>query len=139
MTLDGPLSRVASGPDDVVVKEDGSYTLNIEPSGLLTNNMLVYGSIVLMNDDGLSWSIELELEASTERDDLVATWTAPGRVIGAMLLILGLTALSAAVPKKEPSSSPETPIEPQSPVMEMDAWGRPVDGLESTNSLDIEK
>ena len=139
VTLDGPLSRVASGPDDVVVKEDGSYTLNIEPSGLLTNNMLVYGSIVLMNDDGLSWSIELELEASTQSDDLVATWTAPGRVIGAMLLILGLTALSAAVPKKEPSSSPETPIEPQSPVMEMDAWGRPVDGLESTNSLDIEK
>ena len=80
--------------------------------------MLVYGSIVLMNDDGLSWSIELELEASTQSDDLVATWTAPGRVIGAMLLILGLTALGCRS-EKEPSSSPETPIEPQSPVMEM--------------------
>lgn len=139
VSLDGPLSRVATGPDDVVVEEDGFYALTIEPSGLLTNNMLVYGSVVLMNDEGLSWSIELELEASTERDDLLATWTAPGRVIGAMLLILGLTALSAAVPRKEPSSSSETPTEPQSPATEVDAWGRPVDGLESTNSLDIEK
>ena len=60
-----------------------------------------------MNDEGLSWSVELELEATTEKEDLVATWTSPGRVIAAMLLILGLTALSATLPKRAPQSSSE--------------------------------
>lgn len=139
VSLDGPVSRVASGSEDVVLREDGSYTLRIEPNGLLTNNMLVYGSVVLMNDEGLSWSVELELEASTEKEDLVATWTSPGRVIAAMLLILGLTALSATLPKRAPQSSSETDGESEPPVMEMDAWGRPVDGLGSTDSFDVEK
>lgn len=142
--LDGPLSRVASGPSSVVLSDDSTYLLTIEPNGLLTENMLVYGSIELMTDEGMVWTIDVALEATSTQDSWSSQWTQPGRVIGLMLTIVGLSALTSAWPRKPttPDTAQANPMhtEAGAPVpAETDAWGRQIDQLDSSESLDVEE
>lgn len=142
--LDGPLSRVASGPSSVVLSDDLTYLLTIEPNGLLTENMLVYGSIELMTDEGMVWTIDVALEATSTQDSWSSQWTQPGRVIGLMLTIVGLSALTSAWPRKPttPDTAQANPMhtEAGAPVpAETDAWGRQIDQLDSSESLDVEE
>ena len=142
--LDGPLSRVASGPSSVVLSDDSTYLLTIEPNGLLTENMLVYGYIELMTDEGMVWTIDVVLEATSTQDSWSSPWTQPGRVIGLMLTIVGLSALTSAWPRKPTTpgteQAKEIHFEAGSPMpVETDAWGRQIDQLDSSESLDVEE
>ena len=142
--LDGPLSRVASGPSSVVLSDNSTYLLTIEPNGLLTENMLVYGSIELMTDEGMVWTIDVVLEATSTQDSWSSPWTQPGRVIGLMLTIVGLSALTSAWPRKPTTpgteQAKEIHFEAGSPMpVETDAWGRQIDQLDSSESLDVEE
>ena len=140
VSIDGPLARVATGESSLLVTEDAAYYLVIEPNGLLSENMLVYGTLAISNEDGMSWTIDIELEATSTVDDWWASWTKPGRVIGFMLSILGLSALTGviksarATPNIEENQGPETV-----PQEDVDPWGRPLDEHSSTDAFDVQK
>ena len=144
VVLDGPLSRVAAGPSSVILSEESTYQLSIEPNGLLSENMLVYGSIDLMTEDGMLWTVNVVLEATSTQDKWYSQWTEPGRVIGLMLSIVGLSALTSALPRKPPIAEPsqvkvsDIQTETNTPS-ETDAWGRQIDEFDSSKALDIEE
>ncbi len=133
--IDGPLARVGSGPADALLTNDSVYMLTINPNGLLTENMLITGELVLSNDAGAMWTYPLELKAT----DSTATWPialTPGQVIA---VACWLVALYAALSTREPPrpTVKADPMLPQAPARaEMnswgitqptDAWGRPID------------
>ncbi|MAR46458.1 MAG: hypothetical protein CMA41_01450 [Euryarchaeota archaeon] len=65
----GPLSRVATANPSVRVDNgNGSITLEIEPQGLLQENMYVLGTIHLEAFNGEHWTIDVELKATSEDD-----------------------------------------------------------------------
>ena len=140
VSVDGPLARVANGDSSLVVAEDASYELAIDPKNLLQENMLVYGTVVLATDDGMAWTINVELEATSNTDAWWTSWTGPGRVIGLMLSILGLSVLTGAIKKTDVKSKSE---EHQSTMLpnkdQLDPWGRPLDEKASANALDVQE
>lgn len=145
LAFDGPISRVANGPSDVILSDDTTYQLTIQPNGLLSENMLVYGSLNLMTEDGMVWTVDVVLEATSEQDQWWSPWTEPGRIIGLMLLIVGLSALTSAFPRgtkpqqAPKQSDPQTDDVAKREKVETDAWGRPIDEFSSTEPLDVEK
>ncbi|RJU84971.1 MAG: hypothetical protein DWC05_06305, partial [Candidatus Poseidoniales archaeon] len=91
VSIDGPLARVSSGEVSVLITEETSYVLVVEPNGLLTENMLVYGTVTISTDEGMSWTVDVELEATSIKDQWWTPLTEPGRIIAIMLSILGLS------------------------------------------------
>ena len=68
--IEGPLSRVAEvGTKLQIVEGNGSIILQIEPQGLLQENMYVLGTIHLEAMNGEHWEIDVELQAKTERSN----------------------------------------------------------------------
>ena len=68
--IDGPLSRIATTEPTVDVENgNGTIVLNIDPQGLLQENMYVMGTIHLQSFNGESWVIDVELKA-TDNDDI---------------------------------------------------------------------
>ena len=139
--LDGPLERVANVPTSVVLANGGVCTLTVEPNGLLSENMLIHGELILSTDEGQRWVIDVELEATAIPDSWWTPWIEPGRVIGLMLAVLGLSALTTAVSSSKTEADDTAPSENvRSPVVEsIDAWGRPIDGMDSANSFDVQE
>ena len=103
--------------------------------------MLIHGELILSTDEGQRWVIDVELEATAIPDSWWTPWIEPGRVIGLMLAVLGLSALSTVVAgSKTETDAPKPSGEVQLPVVEaIDPWGRPIDGMDSANSLDVQK
>ena len=65
--IEGPLSRVAETPTTLEINEgNGSLILQIEPKGLLQENMYVLGKIHLESFNGEHWEIDVELQAKSE-------------------------------------------------------------------------
>ena len=133
--IDGPLARVGSGPSDVVLSNGSTYTLTINPNGLLTENMLISGELVLSNDAGSAWTYPIELKAT----DGGSPWPvalSPGQVIA---IACWLVALYAALSARQPTRStvdndatvppaPSLPaVAPAAPITNVDAWGRIID------------
>jgi len=58
-----------------------------------------------------------------------------------MLAVLGLSALTTAVSSSKTEADDTAPSENvRSPVVEsIDAWGRPIDGMDSANSFDVQE
>ena len=133
--IDGPLGRVGSGPVDVVLSNESTYTLTINPNGLLTENMLISGELVLSNDAGSAWTYPFELKA-TDGDSAWPVALTPGQVIA---VACWLVALYAALSARQPTTPtvdnetavPAAPSLPEvtstAPTTTVDAWGRPID------------
>ncbi len=140
VSVDGPLARVASGPTSLVVREEASYALTVEPKTLLEENMLVYGTVILATEDGMAWTINVELEATSNNDAWWTPWTEPSRVVGLMLSILGLSALTGAFKKSRADADSEENQSPALPSNDRhDPWGRPLDNDASTNAFDVQE
>ena len=71
--IDGPLSRVATTPPSLEVDDgNGTILIEIDPQGLLQENMFVLGTIHLQSFNGEQWDIEVELKAqSSDTNPLV--------------------------------------------------------------------
>lgn len=142
--IDGPLSRVASGESSIALRGDDTYVLTVDPNGLLTENMLVFGTLHLTTQDGMEWTVGVELQATAEAEEWWMIWNEPARVIGLMFLILGISPLAgifsarstkpAHVDDAITRTSSATALEPLG-----DAWGRPLDDDPSTDSLDVQE
>jgi hypothetical protein len=116
--------------------------LEIEPNGLLTENMLVYGTVQLRTEEGMTWTIDVELQASTVEPTWWMIWTEPGRVISLMLLLLGCSTLAGVFgsrPKIQADHQHQDGVVVQTGAAPAeDAWGRPLDD-ESTNAFDVQE
>ena len=140
VSIDGPLARVSSGEVSVLITEETSYVLVVEPNGLLTENMLIYGTVTISTDEGMSWTVDVELEATSIKDQWWTPLTEPGRIIGIMLSILGLSALTGLL--KNEKTTPEEhegQISESRTQEEQDPWGRPLDDDASTNAFDVQE
>lgn len=63
--IEGPLSRVATSQPTVEIDEgNGTIVIEIDPQGLLQDNMYVLGTIHLQSFNGENWEIEVELKAT---------------------------------------------------------------------------
>jgi len=68
--IEGPLSRVAEAASILQIDEgNGSIILQIEPRGLLQENMFVLGTIHLEAINGEYWEIDVELQAKSEHSN----------------------------------------------------------------------
>ncbi len=68
--IDGPLSRIATTEPSIEIEDgNGTIVLNIDPQGLLQDNMYVMGSIHLQSFNGESWVVDVELKA-TDNDEI---------------------------------------------------------------------
>jgi hypothetical protein len=131
---------VASGEVSVLVAEETSYVLAVEPNGLLTENMLIYGTVMISTDDGMSWTIDVELEATATNDEWWTPLTEPGRIIGLMLAILGISALTSMNKKeKTPANEKDDNISELPTQEEQDPWGRPLDEVASTDAFNVQE
>jgi hypothetical protein len=64
--IDGPLSRVATSSSSVEIENgNGTILLEINPQGLLQENMFVLGTIHLQSFNGEEWDIQVELKAQS--------------------------------------------------------------------------
>ena len=59
--------------------------MTVEPNGLLSENMLVYGSLHIVTQEGMEWTIDVELQATTHVEEWWMIWNEPAKVIGLML------------------------------------------------------
>ena len=136
--LDGPLSRVADAPPSVNLA-DGELSLAIDPNGLLVDNMLVHGSVDLMTEEGISWTVEITLRAEQGDAEWLPSWVSVGQILALLMALGGIYSLLSAFqqPKPQPSPTPEAQSS-VSPTQALDAWGRPVDEEGSANSFDVE-
>ena len=134
--VDGPLSRVADAPPSVNLAE-GELSLDIDPNGLLVDNMLVHGTVVMMTEEGISWTVDITLRADQGNSDWLPSWISFGQILALLMALGGIYALLAAFqkPKIEPTS-PQSAVGEGSSIQAMDPWGRPVDE-HSADSLDV--
>ena len=137
VTYDGPLSRVVEGPSTINLNDESLF-ITIDPRGLLTENMLVFGDIVLSTEEGMSWSIPIELQATSSDGFLGQTMLGVHQILALLVGLLGAyTALPllARVGEEHPNQS----TTPSIPEVEQDAWGRPLDMDVSDSAFDVEK
>lgn len=132
--IDGALSRVGSGPASVTLNENSTYALTIEPNGLLVDNMIVQGQIVLHTEEGQQWEINVELKSESDDEEFLAAYRTPGRIISLLMLTLTLyfAALSYQRPTKihasfEPETTSIDQKEASEESEETDPWGRVID------------
>ena len=148
--IDGPLARIAEGNDVVMLENDAFYELEITPNGLLTDNMLVRGELILYTDEGGEWTITINLNAGDNEETFLSELRTPGRVIGVSGILIGIYLMLGLLSRKQskPIQQDENveyiqpvQIQPPTPVA-ADPWGRPIDTMsehESLGTLDIEK
>jgi M6 family metalloprotease-like protein len=140
VSIDGPLARVSSGEVSVLITEETSYVLVVEPNGLLTENMLVYGTVTISTDEGMSWTVDVELEATSTQDKWWTPLTEPGRIIAIMLSIFGLSDLTGMLKKEKTTPEEhEGQISESRTQEEQDPWGRPLDDDASTDAFDVQE
>ena len=103
--------------------------------------MLVHGELVVSTSEGQSWTVDVELEATSAVDSWYTPLTEPGRVIGAMLAVLALSALTTVFARsKSEEGATQMPVamDAVKPV-DVDAWGRPIDDERSADPFDVQE
>ena len=98
--VDGPLSRIATTEVDQELFDGSIITLEVNPSGLLEEGMIVKGEIILASESGHRYSIEVELIAGDQEESTIEEWTSPAKLIP---IALGLAALWVILGIRSPS------------------------------------
>ena len=98
--LDGPLSRVAETQVNQELSDGSKIVLDINPSGLLVEGMVVRGEVILASDSGHNYHINIELVAGDEEESTIEEWTSPAKLIP---IALGLCAIWVVLGIKSPS------------------------------------
>lgn len=137
VNLDGPLNRVATGPQSLNLN-DGVMTLTVDPNGLLTENMLVFGSVVLSTEEGLTWELEVELQAESVHGFMGQSMLDVHEIMAIVIGLLGLYTALPAIARSIPKVVVEQP-EPTAANIPLDPWGRPVDEHDSSFTTDVQK
>lgn len=106
--IDGALSRIAETTTNQELSKGSEIVLDISPSGLLQDGMIVRGEIVLASDSGHNYHIEVELVALNEEKSTIDEWTSPAKLIPLALLLAAVwVILGIQSPSREVTSNHE--------------------------------
>ena len=106
--IDGALSRIAETTTNQELSKGSDIVLDISPSGLLQDGMIVRGDIVLASDSGHNYHIEVELVALNEEESTIDEWTSPAKLIPLALLLAAVwVILGIQSPSREVTSDHE--------------------------------
>ena len=136
MQLDGPLSRIGTVSNQIILDGNDKAFLDIEPNGLLEDRMSVKGELILISQSGHRWTIELEYTALDDEASLLDEWREPGKLLGSAGIICVLWILVGMYEggKKSKRTQSVQSIEKTQVVKEIvnntDAWGRSLDEAE---------
>lgn len=134
--LDGPLSRIGTVSNQIILDGNDKAFLDIEPNGLLEDRMSVKGELILISQSGHRWTIELEYTALDDEASLLDEWREPGKLLGSAGIICVLWILVGMYEgsKKSKRTHTNQSIEKAQVVKEVvnntDAWGRSLDEAE---------
>ena len=149
--IDGPLGRIGQGSDFLLLQDDAYYELEVTPNGLLTDNMLVRGELIMYTDEGGEWTVSINLNADDNNPSYLDELRTPGRVIGVSGILIGAYLLLTLLKREQTKPKQEEVFvehvqparPPQQPsVTAADPWGRPIDTMseyDSLGPLDVEK
>lgn len=106
--IDGPLSRVAETSVSQELNKGSEIVVEISPSGLLEEGMIVRGEIVLASDSGHNYHIDVQLVAQSKEDSTLEEWTSPAKLIPVALLLAAIwVILGIQSPTREVASDQE--------------------------------
>ena len=106
--IDGPLSRVAETSGTQELEKGSEIIVDISPSGLLQEGMIVRGEIVLASESGHNYHIDVELIAQSNDDSTIEEWTSPAKLIPIALVLAAVwVILGIQSPSREVSSDQE--------------------------------
>ena len=129
-TIDGPLSRIANSQQTLSISEtDSMLLIEIQPSGLLSNNMIVNGEIEIIDSNDNKWVINITLTAESAVGNSVNDYINPGQLIGLACLFAALWVFLTIKEGKSANTQvdDEAIITPSTQPTELDAWGRLID------------
>ena len=127
--IEGPLSRIAETQVNQELSQGSEIKLDISPSDLLQEGMIVRGEIVLASDSGHNYHIEIKLVADGGEESTVDEWTSPAKLIpiaislAAIWVILGIKSPSREV-TTDHQELPPTPIYSDDPAL-VDSFREP--------------
>ena len=130
--IDGPLSRISDS--EQTLRLDGAndnLVLDINPKGLLTNNMIVNGEIKISDSNGNKWNIDVTLTAESAASKSINEYFNGGQLIGLACIFAALWVfLTMRDSREENQSTTITDNENGTVIdeeMQYDAWGRLLD------------
>tara|TARA_B110000459_G_C16623511_1_gene503346 strand:- start:1093 stop:3207 length:2115 start_codon:yes stop_codon:yes gene_type:complete len=135
LDLDGPMARVGTVEDRIILDGNDELRITIDPNGLLQEGMKVRGELVLIDGNGHRWTYDLDFIAQDKETSTLDAWRTPGRLLSAVCLVGAVWVLLGFLErKKKPAQTPQMTGEaiPSQPAVEAftgdtDPWGRPVD------------
>ena len=134
--IEGPLSRVADAPARVTLDNDlVTLSLNIDPSGLLEDGMLVRGEVHLVDLDGGRTVIPVTLTAEDEISGLDQL-RQPELALGVCFMLVGLSLLWPRNTGEKTTASPSAVDQTPTSDVRMDPWGRPLDAHDGVGQVD---
>ena len=125
--IEGPLSRIAETQVNQELSMGSEIKLEISPSDLLQDGMIVRGEIVLASDSGHNYHIEVKLIAGGGEESTIDEWTSPAKLIpiaislAAIWVILGIRSPSREV-ATDHQELPSTPVYSDDPAF-VDPFG----------------
>ncbi|MGB0603045.1 MAG: hypothetical protein ACPGNS_05545, partial [Candidatus Poseidoniaceae archaeon] len=127
--IDGPLSRVAETSVTQELEKGSEIIVDISPSGLLQEGMIVRGEIVLASESGHNYHIDVELIAQSKEESTLEEWTSPAKLIPIALVLAAVwVILGIQSPTREVTSNqqelPATSVYSDDPSF-VDSFGEP--------------
>ena len=130
--IDGALTRIAQSANTVTLSgNDDVLSIEINPNGLLTNNMLINGNVEIIDGAGNTWVIAIHLTAESDGLSSINDFIGPGQMISLALLFAALW-IFLTMRESASKSSKSDGVEEINPIsnteeIPLDAWGRPLD------------
>ena len=103
--------------------------IEVQPNGLLSNNMIVNGEIEIMDSNDNKWMINVTLTAESAVGNSLNDYINPGQLIGLACLFAALWVFLTIKDAKSSNTQvvEETTILPPTQPTQFDAWGRLID------------
>ena len=130
------MSRVGTVENRFVLDGDDDLEIAIEPNGLLVDGMKVKGDLILIDTNGHRWTYTLDFTAELNENSAFDAWRTPGRIlsiiclVGAVWVAMGMMEWKKKEVKGAPNHDTVVEQQPEVNAVELDPWGRPVDGNE---------
>jgi len=95
LLIDGAISRIAKIDSQQSIRPGDGIRMDIEPNGLLTPGMVANGVLIIADDEGHRWEVELNFKASEDPGtfNLIEQIRRPGSVIAITLFALAIWTL----------------------------------------------
>tara|TARA_Y100000766_G_scaffold283863_1_gene300691 strand:+ start:18218 stop:20323 length:2106 start_codon:yes stop_codon:yes gene_type:complete len=133
--LDGPMSRIGSVSNQILLDGTDKAVIEIEPNGLLADRMSVDGELILISQSGHRWTINLAYTAVDGERNFIDELRTPGNLLGGAGIILILWIAIGMVDRKpKTGTNPPVTVSQVMPAenldVQTDAWGRTFDDTE---------